>query len=374
MNAAFVGLPAREAAALKIFIGVGMKGWTSAEFAPRAGAALPRADVYIIDLAGAGLAQWSAKAEADLLTMLGGHSALLLNLAHNRSWNDKTHAMQGRGKQKISCMAKPYGREDMRAALEGFVAGGAVPERAGRAEPGPQPASTTARSLPVPPPSLFSSLQVVRSVFPDLQKHLLLCKLLDLLATGQPYELRLTVHQAIILHPAQGWVAHNAGPEVLARFVQQGHSVPTMSVRELDTEEAVQRCMVHMTLRESLDTFLWGLAEASIGRQTPTARRDAELKLCSMPGFTRLSGVSDLQLQLAAICVRVPQTLSGLRAVFPDHDPAEIARFLLLSTVSGLGRLRLVEPATRACAERRPVPRAAKAHQGFFKSMLKKLF
>lgn len=374
MNAAFVGLPAREAAALKIFIGVGMKDWTCAELMPRAGVALPKADVYIVDLGGAGLAQWSAKAEADLLTMLGGHSALLLNMAHNSSWNDKAHAMQGHGKQKIRCLAKPYGREDMRAALEGFAADGAVPQRAGRIEPGPHLTSTTARPLPAPPPSLFGSLQVVRSVFPDLQKHLLLCRLLDLLATGQPYELRLTVHQAIIVHPAQGWIAHNTGPEVLARFAQQGQSVPTMSVRDLDTEDALQRRLASMTQRESLDTFLWGLAEASMGRETPPARRDAELKLCSMPGFTRLPGATDLQLQLAAICVRVPQTLSGLRAVFPDHDPAEIARFLLLSTVSGLGRLRLVESATRARSERRPVPRAAKAHPGFFKSMLQKLF
>jgi hypothetical protein len=382
MKVVFLGMPARDAAALKIFIDVGMPGWHSQAFTPRAGVALPPADVYIVDLAGLGLLQWSARAEADLAMLLGGHSALLLAVAHNTSWHDKTHAMQGRGRQRISCLAKPYGREDMRAALAGLVAdpapAGLTAAAATRSQPPqapsflPLPAAAGRPAVAAPLASLSGSLQAVRTVFPDLQKHLLLCKLLDLLATGHPCELRLSVHQTLVLHPAQGWVAHNLAPGVLARLAVQGQAVSSMSVRDLGDEAAVQRLRPLLPVRENLDTFLWGLAEASIGEQTPPARCDAELSLRSMPGFTRLPGTGHLQLQLAAICVRVPQTLSGLRAAFPAQDAQAMARFMLLSTVCGLGRLQLAD--TPGPGRTAPAMRPARAQPGFFRAMLNKLF
>lgn len=382
MKVVFLGLPARDAAALKIFIDVGMKGWHSEACAPGAGVALPAADVYIVDLAGMGLGQWSARTEADLLVLLGGRSALLLTVPNNSSWHDKTHAMQGRGRHSIRCLPKPYGREEMRAALTDLATDAVPMGAASKVSPAvpvftpaaSKPAATSRRVAPVAPVSLYSSLQGVRTVFPDLQKHLLLCKLLDLLATGSPCELRLTVHQTLVLHPAQGWVAHNLAPGVLARQARQGQTVSSMSVRELDDDEAVQRLKPLLPVRENLDTFLWGLAELSIGNETPPARSDAELSLRCMPGFTRLSGIGHLQLQLAAICVRVPQTLSGLRAAFPTQDPAATARFVLLSTVCGLGRLRVVDTPVYSKPLHRPVARPVKAHAGFFRAMLDKLF
>lgn len=369
MNAVLLGLPAREAAALKIFIGVAMKGWTSSSADPRPGLVLPAATVHIIDLAGMGLVQWSAKAEADLLVLLGGQNALLLTMANNSSWQGKTHAMQGHGKQLIACLPKPYGQDHMRAALAGFASVGGRPEpghQMDTAQAGARQASSA--SLPAPAATLSGSLQAAQAMFPGLRQHQLLCRLLDLLALGTSCELQLSVHQTIALHPAQGWVAHNAGPGVLARLAQQGVPVASMRVRESGCRVAV------LPVRENLDTFLWELAGASIGQQALPAARDAELKLRCMPGFTRVSGTSHFDLQLAAICVRLPQTLSGLCAVFPDRDPAEIARFFLLSAVSGLGRLRLMEPVAGNKPVRQTLPRPAKTPGGFLRAMLHKLF
>lgn len=367
MNAVFMGLPAREAAALKIFIGVGMKGWTSSVVSSPA-PALPATTVCIVDLAGMGLAQWSVKAEADLLVMLGGQNALLLSTANNSSWRDKTHVMSGRSKQQIACLPKPYGQEHMRAALAGFVSDGVQPAPGNKlniAQTSVWQAGTESSPAPA---FLFGDLRAAQTMFPGLRQHLLLCKLMDLLALGTSCELQLSVHQAIALHPAQGWVAHNAGPGVLARLALQGVPVASMRVRESGCRVAA------LPVRENLDTFLWELAGASIGQQALPAVRDAELKLRSMPGFTRVSAASHFDLQLAAICVRLPQTLSGLCAVFPDRDPAAIARFFLLSAVSGLGRLRLLEPAVGRQHQCRPAPQHVRTPGSFFRSMLNKLF
>ncbi|MCX7257312.1 MAG: hypothetical protein NTZ64_11390 [Polaromonas sp.] len=396
MNISLVGLSAREDAALTIFIGMSFKGSTCKTVAFRPGLALPPADLYIIDLAGVGLAQWSVKAEADLLTLLGGSHALLLNFPNNISWVDKGHHCSGR--QTLACLSKPYSSENMRGALARFGAGGAASAAVGpssvcAAVPAPAfvstaafaPVFTVAPLAPVaaarlvttavPALPLRDSLQALRTLFPELQQHLLLARLLDMVATQQPQELRLTLHHSIVVHPAEGWVSHNAAPGMLERFAQDSSAATMMSVRTLDASQAQLRAGLMGSPRASLDTFLWLLAESSIGAQTPPVQRDAELKLSSMPGFTRIPGVDNLFLQLAAICVRLPQTLSSLRAVFPQHDPSLIARFMLLATASGLGELSLVTGSKAFNSLPSPVPQSrTRASSGFFRAMFQKLF
>ena len=377
MIAVLAGLPAREAAALKIFLGMAFKGCAVVEAPASPGLALPRADVCIVDLASLGLAQWSPKAEADLLLCLGGQHALLLGAAGNGSWADKVHATGRHGAQRLAFLTKPYGREAMREALDTLGLGNtATPAHAQTADfVVPMPGRG---AEPAGPASVFSSVQAARALFPDLQRHALLGKLLDLLATGQVHELRLTLHQALIVHPQQGWVAHNTSPEVLARMALQGQTVFAMNTRALDTDDALQRRLAGMTVRENLDTFFWRLADASLGPQVTAPVRDAELRLSCMPGFTRIPGVSDLCLQLAAICLRMPQSLSSLRSAFPETDPQAIDRFVLLATVCGAGRLRVLDVAPRprhkTRSERRPAPHAPKPHRSFFRAMLQKLF
>ena len=396
MSISLVGLSVREDAALTIFIGMSFKGSTCKTVAFRPGLALPPADLHIIDLAGVGLAQWSVKAEADLLTLLGGSHALLLNFPNNISWVDKGQHCSGR--QMLACLSKPYSSENMRGALARFGASGAASAAlehssvcAAVAAPTPAFVSTAAFApvftvAPLPPvaaarlvttaaPPLRHSLQALRTLFPELQQHLLLARLLDMVATQQPQELRLTLHHSIVVHPAEGWVSHNAAPGMLERFAQDSSAATMMSVRTLDASQAQLRAGLMGSPRVSLDTFLWLLAESSIGTQTPPVQRDAELKLSSMPGFTRIPGVDNLFLQLAAICVRLPQTLSSLRAVFPQHDPSLIARFMLLATASGLGELSLVTASQVFNSLPSPVPQSCtRVSSGFFRAMFQKLF
>lgn len=394
MTISLVGLPVREDAALTIFIGMSLKGATCKTVVFRPGLALPPADLYIIDLAGVGLAQWSVKAEADLLTLLGGSHALLLAFPNNMSWVDKG---QRSGRQMLGCLTKPYSSENMRVALARFGAGGAAPaavEQASAFAAAPPPnfvptsafapilavAPTVAAARPVvqrvPALPLQDSLKALHTLFPELQQQLLLAMLLDMVVAQEPQELRLTLHHSVIVHPAQGWVSHNAAPGMLERFAQDSSATTLMSVRALDAGQMQLRAGQMGAPRVDLDTFLWMLAEASIGQQMPPVQRDAELKLRSMPGFTRISGVDNLFLQLAAICVRLPQTLSSLCAAFPQHDPDLIARFMLLSTASGLGELRLVagRKALTSAASPLPQPAASQVSSGFFRAMFQKLF
>ena len=117
------------------------------------------------------------------------------------------------------------------------------------------------------------------------------------------------------------------------------------------------------------------LASATLGTQAPRLARDAQLRLKGFPDYTRLPRVPDFFIQLAAICVRLPQTLTELQAAFPGCDSRDIKRFAFLCATSGLGQLRLVAgvPVRSTGGPPRPATRVA-THQGFFAALLHKLF
>lgn len=411
MNMALVGMAPREAAALTIFMGVGMKGWECKPVQVQAGVALPAADLYVLDLLSVGLAQWSVRAEGDLRNLLAGRNALLLAPTQS-SWEGK---LTNSARQKFAILSKPYNTQALRDALalcapaanSEPVAARAMAAPAAPAESATAPASTNhgllqpsvvrspLKPLPLGGPALvalprkprtavvrrvangstYESVLALRVLFPALNTHVLLRSLLNLMASDTPQELRLSVHHAIVIHPQQGWVVHNVTSEVLERLARDDRAASSMSERTLESTEILQRVSRLGVNSCSLDTFLWRMAELSIGLQTPVARGNSELHLRAMPGFTRLPDVSNFYLQLAAICVRLPQTLSSLQAAFPQQDPRDIERFVLLSTASGLGQLRsapAVQPAARALPT--PTPAPAPARASFMRSLLSKLF
>lgn len=105
------------------------------------------------------------------------------------------------------------------------------------------------------------------------------------------------------------------------------------------------------------------------------------MRRSAWPAFRTTRGclrVSDFFIQLAAICVHLPQTLTGLQAAFPQGDPQEIRRFAFLSAASGLGELRPVQAqvgAAGATPPPRPAPKATvPVKRGFFSAMLARLF
>ena len=104
-----------------------------------------------------------------------------------------------------------------------------------------------------------------------------------------------------------------------------------------------------------------------------------------------LEDMEPLDIQLACICARMPQSIGDLVRAFPRRE-AEVYRFAILCIVSGLASVTNVsaarapaekfaarvlspnaEPAAVAKAATAPAKQTA-ARRGFFKSLLDKLF
>ncbi len=308
MNVVVAGLSPREEAAFGIFLGRSMKDWAWQSAPAGRGAVLPKADLLVADLVALGLAQWSEAAEADLLRLLQGSPAVLLVPSHDRTWAamdagvSKQHAMVW--------LTKPYGTEDMRAALQ--KAAEAVPRSAPALQPAVAPRPVAKKVAPVAPlasavlratvsqpprvappvvtvpaavrrpvatvpgpaaavaesPGLSAAeLQTRLDAQAEPGRHVFLRKLSDMLALDRPFEARFTVQNSLIVHPADGWVASNTPMMVIQRVCQSDALASAVGVRDIDGAQAEERAQrLGMPLRE-LDTFLWELAAAALDKQ-----------------------------------------------------------------------------------------------------------
>lgn len=318
MNVLVAGLSQRDEAAFGFFMSRSMKGWSWESTPAGRGTVLPKADLLVADLVSLGLAQWSAAAEAELLRVLQGSTAVLLLPSHDRTWASmdadtvKRHA--------LVWLAKPYGTDDMRMALETAAA---VRRTAASAEPHsavPTPvvrpvpmtaSAVTLRALPStpvpvgPPTALSAGPQVVKpqplvsvhrpgvtpssgsadsmdevpglsaaalqarlATLPETGRHVFLRKLSAMLMSGRPFEARFTVQNSVIFHPSDGWVASNTPMMVIERVALSDALAAAVMVREIDGAQAEERAhRLGMPMRE-LDTFLWQLAAAALDKRT----------------------------------------------------------------------------------------------------------
>lgn len=295
------GLSARDEVALGMFLKQVLKRWELAT-APARSAALPPADVYLIDLVAWGLGQWSEKAQSDLLALLGGTPAVLLSSANERSWENMDDQLARQ--HGLTWIFKPYRSADMQSALQAAAAlrakvqsaHAAQSARAGagavRSVPNPPtvaPAPDTPDAPAVPevkapaaPPALvpvhdadlpgmtIQELHAQLEAATDGEPHVFLRKLSGMLQSGQPLEVRFTIQHLLVIHPEHNWVASNTPMQVIEMVCRSKGIASSLSMRHIGGDEAedwAQR--LHMPLVE-LEPFLLQLATATLGKAQQT--------------------------------------------------------------------------------------------------------
>jgi hypothetical protein len=272
MKLVVTGLSPREEAAFGIFLGRALRHWTWQSAAASRDVVLPPADLIVADLVPLGLGHWSEEAEAALLRLLQGTPAVLLVPSHDRSW--ATMAADTATQPALVWLTKPYGTKEMQAALE--QAEGAIKQKNRRATPPPR---TAPMASPVPPAQLpvspiaevpgltAAGLRTWLTALPADGRHVFLRKLSDMLSRAHPFEVRFTVQNSLIVHPADGWVASNTPMLVIKRVCQSDTLATALEFREIDGAQAEERMeRLGMRLRE-LDVSLWELAATTLGQQ-----------------------------------------------------------------------------------------------------------
>ncbi len=294
------GLTPREEIAMGMLVGKTLPGWQCNAVAAGRNAPLPPSDLYVVDLAGSGWARWTQAAQSELLKALGGVPAVLVVPAFDQSWLafDERQA----DKQPLVFLHKPYGTEEMQAALQG-AAQAQARRAASVTVPVPVPVPVPVK-LPLKPPAsaqesgpveqaayVLSALPVVTSpsipepaaaleaggtmtteqfqawldALPPTESPLFLRKLGTMLALHQAFEVRLSVVNRLICDPADQWAASNAPASTLVRL---SHSDALAVAIEMDVidGDALRRAQRLDLSSEPLGPFLWRLVQSQPGK------------------------------------------------------------------------------------------------------------
>lgn len=386
------GMTDHEAAAIEIMIGMNWRDqWEIVTIPRHLGLGVPAQTAAaqacghcVIDLFGFGLRKHTPAHEASLMQFLAGRSAVLLSWGNGGGWLERDLPLAPG--QWLHWVGVPYTSTDMLDALRKVHADARPPAgrraAAGRAV-APAAASAAigrlpAVSAPPPAPPDAHSLQTLLRVFPQLAATPLVALMARGLMAPGPQLLRVNDDVAFVAHPPEGWVASGLSMTALRRLMHAPQVMAGIDVAPLPADGLEQAVRGRFggrfrRVQRPLDVIQWELASDMLADVPLAPRGDAAFRLHRFPNFTRLTGVGPLDVQLAAICARLPRSMGELARVFPRQEQA-VYRFVALCVLAGLASVAPAAEQPAAAAPAAAEPARAPVRRGFLKSLLDKLF
>jgi len=399
------GLATRDAAAMDILIGM---TWRNLECItlerqlsssmtldlPAQDAAARACRICVVDLAGLGLRNYSARAESRLLEFLAERPAVLLFRGDGNGWLDSTLARSSSALHEF--VSVPYKTSAIRKALDSARAAAGIGNRsdsqqyrtkAARPETVSAPAwkralafkSTRDKSDARLTPLDKSGLEPVFQTFPELRDQRQLRFISQLLLSSDAQLLKVGKVIKILLHPAEGWLATTQSLAKLRRL--QNHpvvatSVETSPVPNDQVESVARECFGkdYPRFQLPLDLVVWELASEAVSELNLTRYNNIGFQLTCLPNLAHIEQVRPIDIQLSVICARVPQTIDSLISAF-DRNKPDVLRFVALSLAAGLARTWPAggQEALNGVATPKAGPAKSSDQHGFFRSLLDKL-
>lgn len=266
----------------------------------------------------------------------------------------------------------------------------AAPMRARASAPMPLPKAQASSVSLAPPATRMATdavglgkgaLAALLQVFPLLRDQPLIGLTEKIIGHDGPMLLRIGTDAAFVTHTRAGWLASGLPVSALLKLLRTPRLVESVRAEPLDpdhVEETVRQRFNGKFHRaqKPLDVITWELVSDVMRDMKLQRQGDLTFQLRRFPNFPMLAGVGPLDVQLAAICARMPQSISELLRAFPKHEQ-DVLRFVVLCVVSGLAKVVPVQSAPAQVAA--PAITAARkpevaARRGFFKSLFDKLF
>ena len=349
----------------------------------------------VLDLGGVGLHQYSAENAQVLQQFLAQRPAILLTRSEG-GWAQSPLAQATDG--RVVFLSVPYSRAALGQALGQLDRAALAPS----APPKPavvQPADhgrDRDRAWAVTRPGALLGAKphkpeqaqavAVMAALPALGRRRFL-RLVSKISGSDAQVLHIGSAQ-LLLHPQEAWVAASMPVSALLKVLGNAEQLDGASMERLSSPAAAaaqrqltqgrgQRYMV------ALDVVLWELCAHALGDVDLALGEEVALRLQRFPNFTQLSQTGVVDVQLAALCVRGPQSVHKLLAHFAGQEQA-VLRFVALVCLSGLGQLQALE--TKAAkpnsrwgalgpnAPAREPTRGHKERRGFLRALLDKLF
>ena len=408
-----VGSRSQEAAAIRLMVDRRWPGAGIVALVRTPCCSLPAQDIdaqacdsCLVDLAGVGMLLHSADHQLRLLEYLSGRSAVLLLPSGNTGWSQCVlPAAPGQTLIRLpsTCSAAELGEAlyQLRAAMARDRHGGRRDAPAGVTSTAPRPPREAVAPVPTVRTTTGLLLQgatvavrvprharlqagapVVFDAFPDIARSPLLATFGKAVTCGGCIKITLPGRDVspAVIHTQEGWIASRMtafalrtsamDPEIIAASRVDPFS-PDRVGEVLAQEFGDRRYAFH-----PLDRLAWDLLHEEIGRLDPERHQDISMRIVRFPNFNLIRSVGINDMQMAALCLRVPEPISGLERRFARNRRA-VRRFAITAILSGHATASAVRGATgepHLSSHTRPGSNEGKARRGFFQSLLDRIF
>lgn len=386
-NILLMGLTDHEAAAVEIMIGMNWRDHRCITLKRELSLAIPEqhaaarsCEACVLDLFGLGMRKYSPANATRLMEVMAGRPAVLLTWGDGGGWLEaKLPLAKG---QHIGWVGMPYTSAGLRDAIKkvkeaaermvppaaAAVAAApaampawrrameladqlkrkAAPMRARASAPMPLPKAQASSVSLAPPATRMATdavglgkgaLAALLQVFPLLRDQPLIGLTEKIIGHDGPMLLRIGTDAAFVTHTRAGWLASGLPVSALLKLLRTPRLVESVRAEPLDpdhVEETVRQRFDGKFHRaqKPLDVITWELVSDVMRDMKLQRQGDLTFQLRRFPNFPMLAGVGPLDVQLAAICARMPQSISELLRAFPKHEQ-DVLRFVVLCVVSG---------------------------------------
>lgn len=382
------GLTEPEAAALEILVGMHWRDWQTVTLKRSLSLSIPEqtsaaraCKVCVVDLFGFGMRRHTPEQEQRLKEFLNGRNAILLVWGSGGGWAE--NVSPDTPEQQLECVKVPYTSVAIRGVLNRML--GDQPAGKAAAAPRKKPAAAAEQpaeksAAAVTGTATADRLQALNAAFPQLATMPLIKLAGKITQPGSAFLAHASGEPVLISNAALGTVASPSTEAVLLKSLQTqelqaGMRIASVALEQFDETRRKYLGRTQARMEKALDVFAWELAESALRGVKLERRADLSLRLRYMPNFTVMGGGDAMDVQLAAICIRTPQSISMLAQSFPRQEE-RVNRFAALAVLSGLAEITQAPPVqpkkvTLAAPRSRS---AAPAPKGFFRSLLAKLF
>lgn len=390
-NILLMGLTDHEAAAVEIMIGMNWRDHRCITLKRELSLAIPEqhaaarsCEACVLDLFGLGMRKYSPANATRLMEVMAGRPAVLLTWGDGGGWLEaKLPLAKG---QHIGWVGMPYTSAGLRDAIKkvkeaaermvppaaAAVAAApaampawrrameladqlkrkAAPMRARASAPMPLPKAQASSVSLAPPATRMATdavglgkgaLAALLQVFPLLRDQPLIGLTEKIIGHDGPMLLRIGTDAAFVTHTRAGWLASGLPVSALLKLLRTPRLVESVHAEPLDPDHVVETVRQRFDgkfhrAQKPLDVITWELVSDVMRDMKLQRQGDLTFQLRRFPNFPMLAGVGPLDVQLAAICARMPQSISELLRAFPKHEQ-DVLRFVVLCVVSGLAKV-----------------------------------
>ena len=193
--------------------------------------------------------------------------------------------------------------------------------------------------------------------------------------SGDSAKLLRIGESGFVMDARSGWLAAGLPVSALVKMLHTPGLLESVKILPLPSEQVEEAVRAHLggkfhRAQKPLDVITWELASAALRDVRLQATAGLSFQLQRFPNFPQIEQVGALDVQLAAICARMPQSIHELLRAFPRREQ-DVLRFAVLCITSGLAQ---IIPDTSKPGVAVPIRADVALRRGFFKSLLDKLF